>query len=247
MKNGKILRKTEKNWSNESSVEILNFPTFVPWLFMTATTLQHAIIGSYLQEFRVKKIIWHDNLQYGEIVIKYGVLFVLVAWCALFFDLFESINEKFLQWAFSFIVLIIYIVCFYELLNKYLDALVISEEWLILFQRHSPFAQTISLIQRVAIESIEHAHTWFWSSLFNLWTLRIQVEDSRYVFNRITKPAHTLQLILKAKDYWTKMRYTENMPPQIPQHPINKENKETYSILIEALGEVMEEYVKKKQ
>lgn len=43
------------------------------------------------------------------------------------------------------------------------------------------------------------------------------------------------------------MRYTENMPPQIPQHPINKENKETYSILIEALGEVMEEYVKKKQ
>lgn len=214
---------------------------------MATTSLQHAIISSYLQEFRVKKIIWHDSLQYGEIVLKYWVLFLLVAWCALFFDLFEAISEKVLQWIFSTLVIIIYIVCFYELLNKYLDALVISEEWLILFQRHSPFAQTISHIQRVAIESIEHAHSWFWSSLFNLGTLRIQVEDTRYVFNRIAQPAHTLQLILKAKDYWSKMRFTENMPPVVQQHHASSGNdKETYSILIEALGEVMEEYVKKK-
>lgn len=213
---------------------------------MTATTLQHALIWSYLQDFRVKKIIWHDSLQYGEIVLKYCVLFLLVAWCALFFDLFVTTYEKRIQGIFSVLVLAIYLVCFYELLNKYLDALVISEEWLILFQRHSPFAQTISHIQRVAIESIEHAHAWFWSSIFNLWTLRIQVEDSRYTFARIAKPAQTLQLILKAKDYWSKMKFTENMPPLPTHQSPHTDSKETYSILIEALGEVMEEYVKKK-
>ena len=191
-------------------------------------------------------MIGHDFRKYREIVIKYLFLIGLVIWCALFFDLFESISEVLLKWIYSILVVVIYLWCFYELIDTYLDTLVVTDMWLVLFQRHNPFSQTTSIIQRVAIESLEHTHHGFWSWVFNLWSLRIQVEDQRFVFNRIANPWKTIQQILKAKEKAMKHTLSENQLPPIPQHTSSSPDKETYNIFVEALGEVMEEYLKKK-
>jgi hypothetical protein len=73
----------------------------------------------------------------------------------------------------------------------------------------------------------------------------LQVEDQRFVFNRIANPARTIQQILKAKEKATKYNSMENQLPP-PPPPSSSTDKETYSIFVEALGEVMEEYLKKK-
>ena len=211
---------------------------------MASLSLQQALVSSYLPEFSVKKVIGHDLRRYREIVGKYLFLIGLVVWCALFFDLFESINTVLLKWITSIVVVVIYVGCFYELIDTYLDTLVVTDLWLVLFQWHNPFSQTTSVIQWVAIESLEHTHLGFWSWVFNLWSLTIQVEDQRFVFNRIANPARTIQQILKAKEKATKYNSMENQLP--PPSPSSSTDKETYSIFVEALGEVMEEYLKKK-
>jgi hypothetical protein len=145
---------------------------------------------------------------------------------------------------YSVIVVIIYGWCLYELIDTYLDTLVVTDVGLVLFQRHNPFSQTTSIIQRVAVESLEHTHDGFRASLFNLGNLRIQVEDQRFVFNRISKPSKTVMQILKAKEKAVKWLRGENLyvPPPAPA----QWDKETYNVFVEALGEVMEEYLKKK-
>lgn len=211
---------------------------------MTSISLQQALVSSYLQDFSVKKVIGHDRRKYREIVFKYLFLIGLVAWCALFFDLFESINDVLLKWITSILVIVIYVWCFYELLDTYLDTLVVTDVGLILFQRHNPLSQTTSVIQRIAIESMEHTHNGFRSWLLNLGNLSIQVEDQRYLFPRITNPSKTIQQILKAKEKATRFQFGENKMP--PPPPTEWADKETYNIFVEALGEVMEEYLKKK-
>ena len=66
------------------------------------------------------------------------------------------------------------------------------------------------------------------------------------MFNRITNPARTIQQILKAKEKATKYTSMENQLPPPPPASSSSTDKETYSIFVEALGEVMEEYLKKK-
>lgn len=213
---------------------------------MTSVSLQQALVSSYLQEFSVKKVIGHDRRKYRGIVGKYLFLIGLVIWCALFFDLFESISDVLLQRIVSVIVVIIYIGCFYELIDTYLDTLVVTDVWLVLFQWLNPFSQTTSVIQWVAIESIEHTRHGFRSGLLDLWSLSIQVEDQRFVFHRIESPSRTIQQILKAKSKATSYHFAENqLPPQATSASWTPE-KETYSMFVEALGEVMEEYLKKK-
>jgi len=213
---------------------------------MSSVSLQQALVSSYLQEFVVKKVIGHDTRRYREIVIKYLFLIGIIFWCALFFDLFESISSVLLQRIYSVLVIAIYIWCSYELIDTYLDTLVVTDMWLILFQRSNPFSQTTSVIQRVAIESIEHTHNWFWASLLNLWSITFHVEDQRYTFKRIVNPLKTIQQILKAKEKATRYHLAENELPPLPRPLPTWWDKETYNIFVEALGEVMEEYLKKK-
>lgn len=211
---------------------------------MGSFSLQHVLVSSYLQDFAVKKVIWHDSWKYWEIAAKYLFLIGVLVWCALFFQLFESINAVILQRIYSILVIMIYIGCVYELLDAYLDTIVVTDIWLILFQRHSPFAQQTIVIQRSAIETIEHQVHGFWSALLNLWSLRIQVEDQQHIYKRVTTPTKTMQQILKAKEKATRYHIQENKPA--PPPPPVSTDKETYNIFVEALGEVMEEYLKKR-
>ena len=73
----------------------------------------------------------------------------------------------------------------------------------------------------------------------------IQVEDQKYMFRRIHAPMETVQKILNRKEKMTKLSYQENMPP-LPKKEILTTNPETYNVLVEALGEVVQEYIKKK-
>ena len=53
-----------------------------------------------------------------------------------------------------------------------------------------------------------------------------------------------MQQILKAKEKATRYHMHENKPA--PPPPPMSTDKETYNIFVEALGEVMEEYLKKR-
>lgn len=74
--------------------------------------------------------------------------------------------------------------------------------------------------------------------------MRLQVEDQRYIFNRISSPTRSLQLILKAKAKYTSRHASENFLP--PPPPPSSDKSNNYDLFVEALGEVMEEYMKKK-
>ena len=72
----------------------------------------------------------------------------------------------------------------------------------------------------------------------------IQVEDVKYNFRRIHAPMHAVNTILKRKANMTK-GVQENSKTVTPLP--TKANTESYDILVEALGEVVHEYLKKKE
>lgn len=210
---------------------------------MSTASLQEVFIGSYLGNFRIKQVLWHDTLIYREKTILFLCLIGSVF--LLFFVIFliDSLQPYYQlwKWIFSVIILLIFFVAFYTLINDYLDVLVITDTWLIHFQWNNPLVQTTTVIQWVAIESIQQHRSWLWQTLWWLGTIRIQVEEEQYNFHRIQSPLRSIQQLLYRKGIFTKHQGAENVLPEKPASP------DSYNVLIEALGEVMEEYMKKKQ
>lgn len=206
-------------------------------------TIQQLLVSSYLPDFSVKKVLWHDRLVYRWIFFHHCLWFIIV-WLGytVFSNTWRFAHDNIMR-ATWILIIIVYWSCLYQLLDKYLDTFVISDSWLILFQRHHPFSQDITFIQRVSIESIQHTHRWFVSWLLNMGDIIIQVEDIKYNFRRIHAPMHAVNMILQWKSRMIAWTQQENVV--IPTTP--KNNTPSYDVLVEALWEVVHDYLKKKE
>lgn len=207
---------------------------------MPDVSLQSALISSYLSDFSVKTVIGHDTLLYREIIAKHFFLIAIVILLSGLLRNVAWIDEDILRRASSGLVIFIYISCIYQLLNDYLDGLVISPAGLILFKRNNPFARQMSVIQRVAVESIQHEHRGIRESMFHLGNISIQVEDEKFSFRRVRYPLQTVSRLLKRKQEFTGNIKFEN------QSMPTTDKSGKYDLLLEALGEVMHEYIEKK-
>lgn len=99
----------------------------------------------------------------------------------------------------------------------------------------------MSVLQRVAIESMQHTHAGIWQSIFHLGDISLQVEDMTYTFRRVKKPLKTVSQLLQRKQRLIGHHAYENQPPA------GEVSAKKYDLLLEALGEVMHEYLEKKE
>lgn len=112
--------------------------------------------------------------------------------------------------------------------------------WLILFHRDGLFRQKAINLQRVSIETIVFEQNSLRDTFFHKWTLSILVEDQKYVFHDVANPRQAVSTITSRKEkiLW-RVHYSEN---EIE----SEESFNKYEILVEALWEVVSEYVQKK-
>jgi hypothetical protein len=95
-------------------------------------------------------------------------------------------------------------------------------------------------MQWVSTETIMYEQQTFRDTLFKKWDIKITVEETAYSFKDANKPAEKVSNIIarKQKILW-RHHYSEN--ETVP------EAKDKYELLVEALWEVVSEYVEKKQ
>lgn len=201
-------------------------------------SIRESLIKSYLQEEEVYEVIWHDITVFLKIALWY-ILLLIVVWC-LRFALTNTLGDStVLRRIMSSIWLALYIKWTIDLLDSYLDALLITNVWLLLFTWDWLFKQTVTNLQRVSTETIMYEQNSFRDTLFKKWDVRISVEDMKYTFKEVGHPAERVTQILswKEKILW-RYHYTEN--------EVDPTEKDKYELLVEALGEVVTEYVEKK-
>lgn len=198
------------------------------------------IIKKYLRDQEIYDIIGHDILIYRWIVIKYlailGIVYVL--YIVIHQYIFDHV---YLRWWVTFLGIILYAKWLYDLADEYLDSLVITNRWLVLFRWNGVFHYTTDYFQRVSLDSVSEEQNSFRDTLFKKWNIKIRLEDEKHIFKDVSNPGTQVTKILHWKDkiLW-RFQYHEN---ETAEDDAN--NK--YELLVEALGEVVSEYVEKKK
>lgn len=108
------------------------------------------------------------------------------------------------------------------------------------FSRDGLRKQKINMLQWVSIESVSYEQNSFFDSLIDKWDVYVTLEDTTVKFTDVSSPAEVTNKLLEYKDkiLW-RHNYMEN--------EVEHEWSEKYNILIEALWEVVNEYVEKKK
>lgn len=203
-------------------------------------TFRQRILTSYLHNEELYEVIGHTWLYYLTI-IPIHLLILIALWVLYGVVVISPLTDlSIVQWTIWLCIIIVYITALLKVLDAYLDGLLITNMWLVLFQRDGLFRQKAINLQRVSIETISFEQNSLWDTIFNKWTVSISVEDQRYVFEDVDHPRQAVASIVNRKEkiLW-RAHYSENEVES--EEAMNK-----YEVLVEALWEVVGEYVQKK-
>ncbi len=193
----------------------------------------------YLRDSTVYTVIWHDRLTYAKVLLV--SLFMWLIARLLYTLLITSVAWSWWNFVFGCMGIGIYIRTLYALLDHYLDVLVVSDLWLILLSWNGFFSYQTTIIQWTAIERVSEQQHSFLDTLLQSWDLTIKVEDELYKFANVAHPTETVASLL----HWKQKIFQRSMQPEHPTPPSSMD-KDKYELLVEALGEVVSEYVDKK-
>jgi hypothetical protein len=202
--------------------------------------LKHALIRKYLDDQEVYAVIGHDILVYLKIAGWY--LFFLVLIYLLYMVLQRYIiSHAYLMRTAALMWICIYFKWLYDIADEYLDSLVVTNKGLVLFKRNWLFDYKTDYLQWVSIESLSDEQNSFRDTLFKKWDISIKLEDERIRFKEVGHPWEKVHMLLhwKTKILW-RYEYHEN-------ETTKEISRDKYELLVEALWEVVTEYVEQKK
>lgn len=162
--------------------------------------------------------------------VLYGIYAVLDA----------NISTPYLLWIFVALGLMLLIKYTIDFLDFYLDCLVLSPSGITLFMREWIFEYKTDYFQRDTIETVMHTQDSFWDKVFGKWDISITINHAiTFSFDNVPDPRKKARLIQQTKEkHGIGMQYEEE--GQDKSHA-------DYGVLMEALGEVVQEYVEKNK
>ena len=201
--------------------------------------MREQIIRRYVDAENIYKIIWHDNRVYIKIAIFYGSL-ILFFWF-LYVAIIKFINEPFLKRIWWVWWALLYCKAIYDIFDEYLDTLLITDRWLVHFRRDGFWKRKADILQRVSVESVSDRQDTMRDSLLNKGDVTFTLEDRQHIFKEVDSPSSVTNSILDYKDkiLW-RHNYYENEWNE-------NDARDKYEMLVEALWEVVTEYVEKKK
>ena len=205
------------------------------------STLQSKRVQSYLDNEEVYATIGHHRSKYVQPVVWYSFLALVVV----LFRTFRTSITLYQPWRISLVLWLllvwIYAQCSFKLVDMYLDSLLITNVGLILFRWDWLFKQKVATLQRVSIETVAFEQNSLLDTALWKWDITIRVEDTTFTFKNLAQPAKRVTQLLSWKDkiLW-RFHYSEN-------ETAAELEPDKYEMLVEALWEVVSEYVDKKR
>lgn len=196
------------------------------------------ILKKYL-DTDIHYIIWHDWWKYTKIIIVYTWILVFLFLSYIWIAKISSVNIlNYINIIFWVIWAIIYIRFILQFMDIYLDSVVITKIGIIIFKWEWLLRYTSETIDWPSVQAVEDAQSWLLDMMLNKWDIVIKRWVEEYRFNDISHPSKQKNDILMYKDKFE----TKPEPEKEPEPELDK-----FDVLVETLGEVILDYVKKSK
>lgn len=199
--------------------------------------LRKELIKNYIEVENIHHVIWHN----GSILIREVLRTFLFLFAAYLIYLWISNYSAwhFWNWLFAIIGLYFFIKFVLTFLNLYLDSLILSEKWITMFMWEGIWDYKTDVFERDKIETISFNQNSVRDKIFGKWDITIKLEHwVEFPFNNISKPKKQVWKIMRMKDHFIWQKREEDLKN------IEWEEKK-FNILVEALWEVVQEYMEK--
>ena len=177
-------------------------------------------------------MISHNWWVYMKIVIKYWIILVL------FFVLYNLIiqylhipNIELFFWSFLLVLYIFFVVSF---MDSYLDCIVLTKSWIIIYSREWFLRQNTENIQWDSAQSVYDEQVWIIDVVFNKWNIKIKRQDEVYTFDNVSKPSVQANKIIRTRE-------------QILSEAWEDVNLDKFDVLVDTLWEVIIDYIRKNR
>lgn len=147
-----------------------------------------------------------------------------------------------ITWIIAGFGLLLYIRFILQFLNHYLDALVINQQGISIFQWNKILNYSLQQCHRDNIESISQSQTSVSDKIFSKGNISITLDHGiNAEFSHITNPKQVATLL------WDKKSQFESKSSMNNPHgfALTEQSHEKFDILVETLGEVIKEYMDK--
>jgi hypothetical protein len=132
--------------------------------------------------------------------------------------------------------LVSYLKTLIDFFNLYLDAMVVADDGVTIYRRKSLIHYETEHFNRDKIEAMNHTQSSWADRLFNKGDLRVLLEHgTTYRFTNVDRPTHHSAVFLDHQRHY-----------QAPDDPRDYRSDEHVDVLVEALGEVVREYMDEK-
>jgi hypothetical protein len=200
--------------------------------------LRKEIIKRYIETDAIQHVIGHNGSILMREVLR-TFLFLLISY-VLYLWLKKYLPWEYWSWIFAGIGLYIFVKFIINFLNLYLDSLVLTERWVTLFMREWIWDHKTDVFEREKIETISFNQNSIWDKIFGKWDISIRLEHGvEFPFDNVSWPKKQVWRLIRMKDFFMAQKTERDL-----QTDTLEDNK--FNILVEALWEVVKEYMEKK-
>ncbi len=202
--------------------------------------IRGTVLKKYINTETIKYMIGHDFSVFLPILARNFI--ILVALSILFIALKDYIPPDTLYLIFLGAGVILFLKFLVDFFDLYLDTIAVSEHEITLFLWEGFFDNSIEIFDRDRIETISYRQKGFWDRIFMKGDLLIRLDDQiEFPFENIHRPKKIVEKLSFYKNSFIAKKLHEQ-----EHHHEEFEQDERFSILIDALSEVVKDYAQKK-
>lgn len=213
-------------------------------------SFRQSVVKRYSWSDNILSIYWHDWVAYINLFIIYWILLFLIA---VWYHYSLYVLHTNVAWiTFWIIATILYLSFVVHFLDIYLDCIMIQESWIVLFRWDWILSNRSESIPWDSLDSVFEQQKGIIDIVFGKGDLKIKRQEEVYVFNNVHNPSVIRNDILKRKEEflsWHDEHWHDgdHGHGHDDDHDHWHDENDKFDILVETLGEVVLDYIKKSK
>lgn len=198
--------------------------------------IRKSIIQKNINTSEIHHVIGHNGSVFFKLFFKYFIILIILL--LLFLILDRYFVWEYLNWTFAWLWLLAFIKFSIDFFNIYLDSLVMTPTWIILYLWEWLLEYKTEAFDWERIETISHNQNWIRDKIFVRWDILIRLEHGvEFPFEKVSNPKKQAAKILQLKARFT---------TRIVEDSLDLNDNKKFDVLVEALWEVVKDYIDKK-
>lgn len=194
------------------------------------------ILKNYVDSDPIHAVIWHDSWKYFGLLLKNSLyVFALFALYILMSNFLKP--NLLMSLIFSLFWLFVYWKFIIDFMDIYLDAIILTDSWVIIFKWDWLFANKSELLHWESLVAVQDTQLWIMDIVLNKWNLSLKRSWWEYYFDNVSHPTKRASMILDMQKKILKERWDKQEEQE--------EDLDKFDVLVETLWEVILDYVKK--